>query len=355
MSLAINPSVKRAPYYIVAPRYTRFSAGVRCLHLLCHWLNRKGERAYLALYSIDETPETNSDLLTPLLTPEIIDYHYKLGVSPVVVYPEVVEGNPLKADCVVRWVLNFPGLLGGDKTYDKNELVFGYSKVLADAVGENLPILHMAVVNEDVFKPDTMPRLRKGAAFYARKYKNDHKGKVFGVPDDAIEITGEQKGSQTPDEIAEIFRSVEVFYIFENTALAAEAVLCGCPVVCIINEWFEKPIARDELGMDGIAWGNDPAEIKRAYQSVHKAMLNYRKLAEKFFVQLEEFIELSQAKASAYPYNKKIEKNFLVYACVGKISDIPLIFKKAMRKTPIIYRPAAALRRKVRAVLKRKL
>lgn len=351
MSLSINPSVKRAPYYIVAPRYTRFSAGVCCLHLLCHWLNRKGERAYLALYPIGETPETNSDLLTPLLTSEIIDYHYKLGISPVVVYPEVVKGNPLKADCVVRWVLNFPGLLGGDKTYDKNELIFGYSKVLADAVGENLPILHMAVVNEDIFKPDTTPRPRKGAAFYVKKYK----GKVFGVPEGAIEITSGQRGSQTPDEIAEIFRSVENFYVFENTALVAEAVLCGCPVICMVNEWFEKPIAHDELGMDGIAWGNDPAEVRRARESVHKATLNYRKLAEKFFVQLERFRELSQAKASAYPYTKKIEKKFLICASVGKLSDIPLIFKKTILKTPLIYLPLRYFRRKVKIFLRRKV
>lgn len=109
----INPRVERAPYYIVAPRYIGTSAGIRALHLLCHWLNLKGERAFMALQYVELGPNVSFDLQTPILTPEIVDYHYQQGLQPIVIYPEVVAGNPLEADCVVRWLLNFPGLLGG--------------------------------------------------------------------------------------------------------------------------------------------------------------------------------------------------------------------------------------------------
>ncbi len=41
---------RRNPYYIVAPEYTRHSAGIKVLHMLCNALNRAGERAYLITY-----------------------------------------------------------------------------------------------------------------------------------------------------------------------------------------------------------------------------------------------------------------------------------------------------------------
>lgn len=323
MSLAIIPSVKRAPYYIVAPTYTRFSAGVRCLHLLCHWLNRQGERAYIVPFFAEDESPINIDLLTPLLTTEIIEHHYTMGVSPIVVYPEVITGNPLEADCVVRWVLNFPGLLGGDKHYTDNETIFCYSKVLAEAVGCDEKILHLPVINTEVFKPNATARTRKGSAVYIGKYQSVHHGEIFGVPDDAIKIfnLGHQD-TQTPEEIANIFRSVEVFYVFENTALAMEAILCGCPVVCMVNEWFDKPISLNEFGMDGIAWGNSQDEVKRAFESVEKGSKNYEKLADQFFIQLKEFIELSQTKAALYQYKEKIKKNCIHQKKSGKIKKI---------------------------------
>jgi hypothetical protein len=53
----------------------------------------------------------------------------------VVIYPENLKGNPLKAKHVARWVLYFPGANGGDRTYDTNEFVFTYKKeFVADTI-----------------------------------------------------------------------------------------------------------------------------------------------------------------------------------------------------------------------------
>jgi hypothetical protein len=96
----------RRPYYIDAPAYRRTSAGIRVMHLLCHALNSIGEEAYVY------PTETNPTLNTPLVTPEISARHKAAGREPIVVYPEVVPGNPRKAASVVRYVLNRAGLLG---------------------------------------------------------------------------------------------------------------------------------------------------------------------------------------------------------------------------------------------------
>lgn len=292
---SLVPDLSTNPYYIVAPRYVQNSAGIRVLHLLCHWLNRLGERAYIVpLGQYDQL--TSPDLLTPLLTPELVAHHTAQGRMPIVVYPEVARGNLLNADCVVRYVLNVPGLLGGDQTYPSEEMVWAYSQQLAEMCERFDGVLHMPVIDQNVFYP-VDSQVRSGAVFYAAKFQTIHGQKVFGLPDDAVEITRGQPKSQTPAEIARLLQSAEVFYCFENTALATEAVLCGCPAVFMPNPYLNKPIALDELGWDGYAWGADPAEVDRARRTVSQGQANYSLTVETFFEQFRRFVHATQARA----------------------------------------------------------
>ena len=96
------------PYYIVAPDYTHKSSGIRILHELCSILNQFGYEAYVV------TGKTNGDLWTPILTDETKIAHYKAKKTPIVVYPEVIKGTPLNMGAPVRYVLNYPGFIGGD-------------------------------------------------------------------------------------------------------------------------------------------------------------------------------------------------------------------------------------------------
>lgn len=84
----------RHPYYIVAPRYVRTSAGIKVLHLLCHALNRAGERAYLIthLYYLPQYA-THPELITPILTRATVEHDFAAGLAPIVVYPETIRGN----------------------------------------------------------------------------------------------------------------------------------------------------------------------------------------------------------------------------------------------------------------------
>jgi hypothetical protein len=296
---SLYPDLTRRPYYIVTPNYTNDSAGVRAMHLLCHWLNRAGERAYVLAYGGSETI-VNPDLLTPLLSPPMVHAHGEKGLVPIVVYPEVVVGNPLNAQCVVRYVLNFPGLLGGDKIYAPSELVFGFSHSLAAAVSPETPVLHMPIIDRSIFFP-AKARQRKGAAFYAYKYRDVAGNRVFGLPEGALEITKGRPDSPRPPEIAEILRSIETFYVFENSAMAIEATLCGCPCVWMPSPYMEKPISLEELGWEGHAWGDAPEEIARARATVGQAEANYQRVIDAFFVQLADFVERTQRHGLAAP------------------------------------------------------
>jgi hypothetical protein len=293
---SLYPDLTRHPFYIVTPNYTHTSGGVKAMHLLCHWLNRIGERAYILAYGGSDTV-VNPDWLTPLLQPPMVEAHDRQGLTPIAVYPEVVAGNPINARCVARYVLNYPGLLGGDKVYAPDELVFGYTRALADSVSATTPVLHMPLVDRSIFYPGK-PRLRRGAAFYAYKYKDIHGQKLFGLPKGAIEITKGRPDSQTPHHIADILRSVETFYAFEDTALSIEAILCGCPAVLMPNPYLKRSNGALEYGDDGFAFGDAPEEIERARDTVIAAQFKYEMLLDEFFVQLKTFIATAQEKAN---------------------------------------------------------
>jgi len=286
------------PYYIITPRFVRTSAGVKALHLLCHCLNRAGQEAYVLIYPDSPLEDlTNPDLLTPLITAEVIAKHQKRNVSPIVVYPETIAGNPLGAHSVVRYVLNFPGHLAGDKTYPPHETVFGYSGVLAAAAGVPSQVLFIPASNASLYTPGP-PRERSGSCFWAMKYRIVHGGEPGPVTADAIEITRDTPESQQPEEIAELFRTCELFYTYENTALALEAALCLCPTVFLPNPWLTEVIAARELGMDGFAWGDDPEEIARAKATVHLARERYLSTYARFWEQLGSFVSITQKRAA---------------------------------------------------------
>lgn len=300
------PSSDNHPYYIVSHPYTRVSAGIRSLHLLCHHLNLNGFPAYIIFIGKENNSTGSSiepDFLTPILTQQAARYHFESGKKPIMVYPEIVSGNPYASPCVVRYVLNFPGLLGGDRVYGKDELCWGYSKTLAAETSCPENVLFIPASNTNIFYPPKNQITRAGSCFYASKYKREHKGEIFDVTRTSVEITSRMPNSQSPQEIAELFRRSELFYTYENSALALEATLCGCPAVFLPNQHLKSIIASEELGNDGFAWGDSPEEISRAKATVNMATKNYEKAVDGFQKNLLKFITLTQDYAAEKKYS----------------------------------------------------
>lgn len=296
---------KTNPYYIVAPPYERTSAGIKALYLLCQHINIKGYNAYIVItdgeYAKSKYYNIPPNFIAPILNSGVVEYHKLNCQTPIIIYPEVIPGNPLGADCVVRYVMNFPGLLGGDASYNETEIIYAYSSKLAEHVSCN-DILHIPTVDTSVFYPADIKFPRKGGCFYADKFKKVHHGKLPIFLKDLVEITRGEKNSQTPYEIADLFRKSEVFYVLENTALAIEATLCGCPVVFLQNEYLSEIISSKELGGDGYAWGDSPEQLSRAKKTVDKAYQNYLAATHKFSEDLDNFILDTQSRASKIDY-----------------------------------------------------
>lgn len=260
-------------YIIHAPYYRYTSAGVKVLYELSWQLNQHGYESYVfcpkQIYPIYRYNLCSKDFM--------ID---ALSQGAWVIYGEVVRGNPLGAKNVIRYVLNVPGKIGGNKEYDKNEVLFAYNSYVSERAW-NCPVLKTPHVNLNICKDYGL--VRHGSCFYVGRAKD-----VKRRPElEEIEIA-----NLTSQQLYDLFNRVEVFYTYEDmTSCCEEARLCGCPVV-ILNENSDKLELLKE-NKYGMAFGL--SELEWARQTVHKfRQLYIEQYHGQFEKQLELFLEITE-------------------------------------------------------------
>jgi putative flippase GtrA len=200
--------------------YHHNSAGNRAFFRLIHELNERGMRACSLK---DVNPEWNQERITRL------GYWVLRALSdPVVVYPEGVSGNPLRARHVVRWVLYTPGVLGGDTDYEDTELVFAWSRSFYDTDR----ILRVDTLQRDLFNAAELPDKTVDCVYLG-------KAKTRGVKElpqtfDMTRITAYPPWPPTRESLASLLRRTRVLYTYDDHSLITEeALLCGCRVVLL--------------------------------------------------------------------------------------------------------------------------
>lgn len=273
---------RKKGYVITAPDYVSNSAGVKCLYLLCHDLNRLGYPAYITQSSF-----APAELNTPIIS---LDDARRLVSTDrySALYPETVTGNPLGAVKVIRWVLNRPGLLAGEEVYDDNEKVFYYSDVYLGYIkNEVVGKLYMPTIDESIFFDDGKNERCLECYYLGKSQWKDG----FFNRNTVFEIT---RSSPPQRELGKLFRRSKVLYNFDNSTIVTyEAIMCGCPVVVIpdgTQTW--EDYRKLELGTDGIAWGIENFTQARANASLLKE--RYERVKQEYGRQLEQLIKLTQ-------------------------------------------------------------
>ena len=271
------------PYIVHISHYFYGSAGTRVLHKLCHLLNQAGEKAFIYGEKTKTNPAWNTPTIPAARSRKLI------AAGAIVVYPEVVSGNPLLAKTVVRYILNNPGLLGGDKTYAASEILFCYVK----------PLLQPGMAPDRVlFIPAAATRL-----FYNNNQKRDieylvyfgkHK-KVRGYPEKFTIYRHKPK----TEVLADLLRRCKKLISYDNfTALTFEATLCGCPVVIIPDGSRKKEdLEENGFGLNGIAWGDSPEEFRKALRTLPQAAGRLKMLEAGAQTAIANFIAVTQTAA----------------------------------------------------------
>ncbi len=275
-----------SPYYICASNFTPKVAGIRALYYLCNALNQLGEEAYIVGAS-EQVPH----LRAPLLTVEDVERHRQGQRIPITLYPEVVSGNPLNMPHVARWLLNKAGHIDGTEQFAESEMLFAYNQ---DYISESaaIPLLSLPVVNNSIFnnRDNPLDKNRQGTCYYAHKYLAKG-GQLTEHVKDSVSLC--QNVSLSPQQIAQVLRQSECLYCYEPSAIIAEALLCGCPVVMIPSDYLKNNVTGTIHG-DGIASDTSEAQWQHALATVGQAQQNYAQFRQQCWEHLNYFVHYTQ-------------------------------------------------------------
>jgi hypothetical protein len=250
--------------------------------------------------------------VAPFLTDKIATYHFENGLTPVVIYPETFDISKFNAPFRVRYLLNYDKLLFSNKALDNDDYLIAYSENIADQIMVKKPFSTIFLpVSDPIFYCPPKIENRHSGVFYAGKYKYHFGGKTFSITDGLPEITRDEPGSQSPEQIRRLFQESEFFYCYEDSALALEAMLCGCPTIFLPNEHFKKALGQKELQGLGYGWGSTPGEIAHAKKTVHQLRERYLELLEIAKTNISLFVKSSQELAASKPYETPFAKNEL--------------------------------------------
>ena len=299
------------PYFIYTPRWVDSSAGIKALHFLCHSINMAGSQAYLVLTEASHQglPRINPDLHTPILTQEVSDAYFRNKMNPIVIYSETIPGNPLNANCIVRFLMNYCGALGGPTYFEDGEYVIAFSKNIAiDYSKKNNtdepPVLFLPPIDPREFtKNENKDSFQTS---YAGKYRS-----FVGKPpkvgfQNNIEIFRDGPKMQDRSQVREILSKASVLYSFENSSIVTEAILSGTPVKFVRNEFMSEIIAEHELGTGGLVLGETQADIEKARQTIDDGISKYYEKTKDFATDLARFISQTQSQAKYLGFQNPI-------------------------------------------------
>lgn len=291
--------------FIYTNSYDANSGGSVVMHRLCHIINTYSEhdafivkldpinygkktiRKYLSKVKWEFLNKykfkTNANWATP-----VWNDNKKFPLDSVVIYPEIINGNPLKIKNVVRWLLHQPGFHTGIIEYGMQELYFKFNSAIKNfnnlgshASTNELKVIYYPV---DIYYDKNCKRDIE-SCFLVRKGTN----KPHVHSSDSINIDNLKH-----EQIAEIFRRSKKFICYDDyTAYSIFSVLCGCPSYVVpthgqdINDWY--PNEEDRYGL---SFGFSENQIIWADETKHKVyehiIAEHNKAIERVKVCLDE-------------------------------------------------------------------
>lgn len=271
---------KVAKYVIVAPYYTAKSAGIVVLHELCDSLNKLGHKAALVLMGtgkdiIPHDPNFYGPNLQwhPLKDNDELNEFINDGI---VIYPEIVTGNPLCGKRVVRYLLNSEGAVAQNRMqHSQEDFILSFSRLYHQsphAYLMKLPFNPLFNSDDTVDTPERTLDLT-----YIGKGVNHNQCFVIR---DTLEINRQWPSDKA--QLALLLRNTRYFYSWDVISQTnADALFCGAIPVFMsplplksyddlsISELGAFPMATASLQGDEVA-----VHLPDDYDSI---MINFKK------------------------------------------------------------------------------
>ena len=277
-------------FVVWAPGFSESNGGAILLHLLCRRLNEAGETALL--WPAERPPLwPNPGLMRGARRAFRYrrsggDEAYSTGPFPnrlasaddiegsIIVYPEMVAGNPIGGDRVVRWFLHRPGFHSGVVDYGPNELYFYVVEPFNDpSINPDSDNRLTLQWTNEVYRDEGRPG-RQGSCYLMRH------GSGRPLSHDLADSVSIEHLSHAGK--AEEFNRRERFYSYDPyTFYLWYAAICGCIPIVVpepgvpIETWKEKKEDRY-----GIAYGEEDIPRAVATRGLLLAKLRERRQTE---------------------------------------------------------------------------
>ncbi len=304
-SLLVRPNIEYPiKFLIVAPYFNHKSAGICVLHRLCDSLNKMGHYAAMILTGSGQYEYTNdSQFHGPNLeTYQLKDvYDYETFINDgVVIYPEVVCGNPLNAPRVVRYMLNKEGRVAGNKTLaSEQDFILAFSKEFHEKPHATLTSIYKSPYFYD---ENTVPAAQrhldltyigKGATYQD----------CFTMPN-SLEINRQYPVNQA--ELALLLKNTRYFFSWDTVSqINIDALLCGAIPVFMSS----KPLDNFDA-LHQSEFGKFPMATCHFQDGVQKITVpeDYMETVELFKTKYLQTID--QHEANLLMVTKAIKKHF---------------------------------------------
>lgn len=207
--------------------------------------------------------------------------------NTIVVYPEIVYGNFLKAKQVVRYLLYFNKYQGDSHAFGIDDLIICYDQRYNDwSLCPSCNVIQLKYFDNNTYKQYNHEE-RNGKCYIIRKGRNR---KDLPTSFDGEVIDNEM----SEDEIVRIFNNSKFCYSYDlYTFYSIIASVCGCISIRVMEPGKSKADYVLDVSNPpyGIAYGDSPEEIEWAVKTRHILLdsLNYEESNQKA---ITDFIEL---------------------------------------------------------------
>lgn len=271
---------------IYTPHLYEKCGGIKSLHYLAQKINNlNNKNIYAKLYCYDGSKYVNNycnDFANP----------FEINDNTIVIYPEIVKGNPLNAKYVVRWILLELGIEMPKIHYlnwNKTDIVYHWEPNSEKTIQQLAsPFLDEQFKNFNNSK-------RTKTCFLIKKGPLIHDNIKYFHPPDAIKID-----NMSLNDIVKIFNESHTFYCYDpNSFYLISATVCGCisviyPIKNISSEFFFKnriTYIDNVVFNAGIAYGNSTEQLTHARNTLSDVSKNINILLAKYEANVSKFTE----------------------------------------------------------------
>ena len=208
--------------------------------------------------------------------------------NTIVIYPELIWGNPLKAEKVVRWLLYFHKYSEHPNSFSKDDCFISYTREFDDPLlNPEGNLVKINSFNKNLYRQFNFGE-RNGNCYIIRKGRNrDDLPKSFDGPvfDD----------NMSDEEFVRILNNCKYCYSYDTyTFYNSIAAVCGCiPIVVLepgktINDYL-KP----DNPHYGVAYGDTEEQIEYAISTRSKrlATLDFEEVNRENTIRLVSILE----------------------------------------------------------------